>query len=40
LRVLGWHGFDAAFDWAWALKAAGDVAAGDQRLLFSLRYAF
>lgn len=34
------RGFDASFDWAWALKDARDVDSGDSRAHFRIHYGF
>lgn len=39
-RVIGWHGVDAALDWAYALDSLGEVGSGESRTLFSVRYSF
>ncbi|RJP70083.1 MAG: ShlB/FhaC/HecB family hemolysin secretion/activation protein [Comamonadaceae bacterium] len=38
LRLKGWHGLDAALQWAYPLKAVGDTRRGDHRFHFSVAY--
>lgn len=40
LRLAGPGGLDAALDWAYPLRAAGDTAEGDSRVHFQVSYGF
>jgi hemolysin activation/secretion protein len=40
LRLTGWHGLDLGLDLARVLRDSGSVARGDQRVHFSVRYAY
>jgi hemolysin activation/secretion protein len=40
MRIEDWYGLSLAVDWARALEPAGSVSRGDDRVHFSMRYAF
>lgn len=40
MRFVGLYGFEAALDWAYALKPLGEIDKGDSRIHFRVKYAF
>ena len=40
MRLSDVHGFNASFDWAWALEDAKDIDSGDSRAHFIVHYGF